>query len=85
MLNDCKVRLYYNPRLREFGISLVGSSSIQLLYFCPWCGASLPKGLEDEYDQVLMSEYGIKEPDDLEIKDSPAEMQTDEWWKKRGL
>lgn len=85
MLNDCKVRLEYRPVFREFGIKLVGSDSLQLIYYCPWCSTKMPERLYEEWRKVLISEYGVLDPDDIGIEDAPAEMQTDEWWKKRGL
>jgi hypothetical protein len=84
MLNDCKVRLEYRPTFREFGIKLVGSGGLQLIDYCPWCGTKLPKELCKEWDDILRKEYH-KNPDKIMVEEAPAEMQTDEWWKKRGL
>jgi hypothetical protein len=85
MLNDCKVHLDYRPMIREFGIKSISSSRLFLIRYCPWCGSKLPACLLDEWDNVLINEYGIKNPDSLKEEDAPTEMQTDEWWKKRGL
>jgi hypothetical protein len=85
MLNDCKVRLEYRPTVREFGIRSVSSSRLFLIRYCPWCGAKLPRDLINEWDMVLINEYGIKNPDKITFEEAPVEMQTDEWWKKRGL
>jgi len=83
MLNDCKVRLEYRPAFREFGIKLVGSGGLQLIYYCPWCGTKLPERLYEQWRKVLIAEYGVQDPDDVGIEEAPIEMQTDEWWKKR--
>jgi|APCry1669189034_1035192.scaffolds.fasta_scaffold127828_2 hypothetical protein len=55
------------------------------IYYCPWCGATLPKQLSDEWFDILEKEYGIVDPSDKEREKVPPEFKTDEWWKKRGL
>lgn len=85
-LNDARIPVQYYPISREYGIPLKGSSAIQLLSYCPWCGKKLPKSLRDEYFDILEKEYGL---DNYDIDDHPEripeEFKSDEWWKKRSL
>jgi hypothetical protein len=64
-------------------ISIGASNGIR---YCPWCSSKLPKSLEDEWEDELRKTLGIEralEPEEYNL--IPAEFQTDEWWKKRGL
>ena len=57
--------------------------------FCPFCGKSI-KSKSEQYDKVLLKEFGISTKEDgfnwntLDER-LPNEFKTDEWWKKRGL
>ena len=84
-LEENKVAVNYSIKDREYSINLRNSHAIQLIKYCPWCGATLPKQLSDEWFDILEKEYGIVDPSDKEREKVPAEFQTDEWWKKRGL
>ena len=82
-LNDQKMPLEYGRVDREYSIILNHCSAIQVLTYCPWCGAKLPESLREKYYNTLKKEYGFKHPfDDPSI---PEEFKSDEWWKKRGL
>ena len=50
--------------------------------FCPWCASELPPVLTDTWYQTL-HDMGFSDPggDD----DIPAEFESDQWWKQRGL
>jgi hypothetical protein len=38
---DCLIS--YSPRSREYGLIVHdGGTAVVRIYFCPWCGASLP-------------------------------------------
>ena len=77
--------IHYNPHFREYGVldTLERSQSIamDLIAYCPWCGAKLPEPLRDAWFDRL-DELGIEEPDDPAV---PEEMFTDTWWRKAGL
>jgi len=78
----------YDSLLREFYLERIDTKSvITLIWFCPWCGNKLPKGLRKEWFDTLEKECKI-ETDIMEWKnrtDIPQEFKSDEWWKKRGL
>lgn len=86
LLKDPKMPLEYFSISREYGIPLPGSSAIQLLIYCPWCGKKLPAGLRKTLYNILEEEYCIEADfgliDDPKV---PLEFKSDEWWKKRGL
>jgi hypothetical protein len=63
-----------------------GSSTLQGIFYCPWCGSQLAHSLRDEFFDVLKEEFGIET--NLEILKDPSlpeEFKSDLWWKKRGL
>ena len=78
----------YSNSFREFYLKRSDTKSvINLIWFCPWCGKNLPKGLRKEWFDILEKEYNI-ETDIMEWKnrsDIPQEFKSDEWWKKRKL
>lgn len=85
-LEDKRIPLQYNPITREYSIPLKGSSAIQLIFYCPWCGKKLPKDLGEEFFEILEKKYGIESNlDILKNPNLPQEFKSDEWWKKRGL
>lgn len=85
-LEENKVAVNYSIKDREYSINLKNSHAIQLIKYCPWCGAKLPKELSDEWFRILEKEYGIECPLSKEENTKiPEEFKTDEWWKKRGL
>ena len=78
-LGDQEVPITYNPRLREYGISLLGTDDvIQTIFFCPWCGSRLPDSLREAWFGAIR-DLGL-EPEDAAI---PAELRTDEWWQTK--
>ena len=88
-INDERIQIGYEPIAREYFIPLLYKgkiTSLQCLYFCPWCGRSLPKSLNDTWYNLLQEEHGLDDPDYKEQeKLIPEEFKTDEWWRKRGL
>jgi hypothetical protein len=85
----------YDSQRRYYAIVCDQEKKIDLqLSYCPFCGVRFPHDLCDEFERVLLSEFG---PDYLTSfgntifetipakKSIPQEFQTDEWWKKRGL
>lgn len=80
--------LEYDSKLRSYSMILNSSDNNcthQDIWYCPWCGAKLPKDLDGVWSKVLREEYGIKDPIHDDSNKVPPEFETDEWWKKRGL
>lgn len=74
------VAIEYNPRFREYGISIMdGGSSVLLARFCPWCGTKLADSLRERWFDRL-DELGL-EPEDEAV---PKEMMSDQWWRHGG-
>lgn len=88
-LEESKVSIGYSPRFRSYYINLKGSEGAQRINFCPWCGSSLPKALDEEYDEELSKVLNINKEDitldTYHRNDIPPEFKSDEWWKIRGL
>jgi len=77
-LSDPAVPVEYDPRFREYGLTVWnGGSATQLLTFCPWCGVRLPSSLRDQWFDRL-EKLGL-EPEDTTI---PLELTTDKWWRE---
>ena len=86
LLEDPKVPIEYYPIAREYGLTLRGSSAVQLLYYCPWCGTKLPESVRDLFFQILREQYNIDPGFDIKNDPNiPPEFKSDEWWKKRSL
>lgn len=80
---NCKgSRIHYLPQFREYYVERNGTSAVDILYFCPWCGKNLPESTRDQLFEILEKEYDIDDDLDEQV---PAEFKTDEWWKKRNL
>ncbi|AIL66129.1 hypothetical protein NOVO_09075 [Rickettsiales bacterium Ac37b] len=80
-----EIHFSYLDRTREYVIhymDIFGENSVQIVNFCPWCGAKLPKSLRDEYFDIIYDELGMDDEFDPNL---PEEFKSDEWWKKRGL
>jgi hypothetical protein len=79
--------IVYDKSVRTYHLILHGESAgmYRQIFYCPWCGAKLPKELGEEWSEILKKEYGIDEPEWKKLEELPREFQTDEWWKKRGL
>lgn len=85
-MNDCKMGFKYHPAQRMFTFLLARDQGRQRISHCPWCGTRLPEQLHSLRMEILENEYGLDAPHEKEqIKKTPAEFLTDEWWKKRGL
>ncbi|HEV2916680.1 MAG TPA: hypothetical protein VGW78_02940 [Candidatus Babeliales bacterium] len=79
------IRMYLVNEVIKDKNRLVFNGCNKILY-CPWCGTKLPESLGDKIDEVLEKEYNLIDAWSDENKNKiPAEFQTDEWWKKRGL
>jgi hypothetical protein len=78
-----ELALAYDDRFRQYGIEHRAglARGIQLITFCPWCGAKLPKDLVDEWFGVLDNELGLASDDPA----LPEAMKTSAWWRQRGL
>ena len=76
----------YDCRFREYVIE-INKKSVRVLHYCPFCGTKLPKELITEFYNILEDEYNfdLDNLDFPDFKNAPLEMQSDEWWKKRGL
>ena len=78
----------YFPEFRSYNLILHDDphGTHQKIDFCPWCGASFPEELGEEWDRILRVEYGIEDAAfSWNFNKIPSEFKTDEWWKKRGL
>jgi hypothetical protein len=85
-LVDQRVPVNYYPIKREYALILNNSPAVQRLFFCPWCGKTLPKSVRSEYFEILEKEYHIDPSERHEKPDIiPEEFKSDAWWKKRGL
>lgn len=77
---------FYNPKFREYYLQATVGLGGRRIDFCPYCGTKLPEALSDMWFDILEKEYGLDDPSWPEQKERvPAEFNTDEWWKKRGL
>jgi hypothetical protein len=79
------IGLIYIPNIRTYAIlnRVKYKAGFSAINYCPFCGAELPGGLEEELTKILQNEYGLESWKDY--KKAPHEFHTDEWWKKRGL
>jgi hypothetical protein len=85
-VDDPRIGINYNKKLREYSIDLFSGSAAQDIYHCPFCSAKLPTGLRDEYCDILKREFDINSPFRPEVENNLSkEFKSDEWWKKRNL
>ena len=77
VLEAGETALAYQPRYREYSIAYIGSVSVQLIEYCPFCGAKLPDSLRDEWFDRLEA-LGF---DDPWVDDIPEEFMDDRWWR----
>ncbi|CAG8448193.1 812_t:CDS:2 [Racocetra fulgida] len=80
---ECELHFGYIPQFREYFIDIKDEygGAVLLISYCPWCGKKLPKGLREEFFDILEKEYKI-ETDIGEYKeraDIPQEFKSDEW------
>jgi hypothetical protein len=79
-IGENKIHLYYSQKIREYGINILdGGTSIQCIYYCPWCGIKLPESLRDEWFETL-DNMGFDDPRDQDI---PKDYKSDAWWRKK--
>lgn len=84
-LDDSRVPIRYNDKIREYGIQLhddFGPTGVSdTMYFCPWCGTTLPTSLRDEwFDRIL-----VVNPDFELFDEPPPEFRDGGWWRSQGL
>ena len=86
-VDDPRVGIDYNKKLREYSIDLKLTRAVQQdIFHCPFCGFKLPKGLRQEYCNIVKNKFSIDCIfNDEETKKLPEEFMSDQWWKKRGL
>jgi hypothetical protein len=78
-LSSDELAIRYIPQFREYGIVYQdGGSAIQEIAYCPWCGASLPISLREEWIAEL-SLHGF-EPGQTEL---PEKFRSEQWWAKK--
>ncbi len=78
-IGDITLPVNYDPSMREYSITYSGDGSVQVIAFCPFCGARLP-------DSVRTAYFERRDALDPERKnDPPLEMQSDQWWREAGL
>ena len=75
-LDDGRGSVTYIPKFREYGILYRDAQSMQQIQFCPWCGASLPSSLRDQWFDEL-EKLGLEPEDQL-----PSDLTSDMWWRK---
>jgi uncharacterized protein DUF6980 len=66
----------YVDRFREYGIPY-GDGSFQVLSYCPFCGAKLPKSLRDEWFRAIHG-MGLEAGDPA----MPDEYRSGDWWRR---
>ena len=84
---DPRIPLDYSDSFREHYIEMEGGISSQNIRVCPWCGSILPTSLRSAWFAVI-DQLGLGEEVDILNTDDPripSEMQSDEWWLRRGL
>jgi hypothetical protein len=81
----------YRAKYRDYGLFTSSEkNTVDILYFCPFCGKKFPPDLYDKYYEVL-EELGVdfsdsKAPSDEWVESQiPVEFHSDEWWRSRGL
>jgi hypothetical protein len=79
--------IYYSKISRSYAILCPKSQdgTYATIKHCPWCGSRLPTDLDNQWFEVLETEYGLTDPCGDDEDKVPPEFHTDEWWKKRGL
>ena len=80
-VEDPNVAIEFFDRFREYGISLVGSSGVVRIDFCPWCNNKLPTSLRNRYYDELEN-IGI---DDPYSQDVPDDFKSAEWYINRNI
>ena len=80
---DYRVGIDYYSVYREYYLDTT-SLLKQTINYCPFCGSKLPKGLSEEYFNILEKNYKIYNIEENE-KNIPREFKSDQWWKKRNL
>jgi RNA polymerase subunit RPABC4/transcription elongation factor Spt4 len=86
------IPIHYEPKTRLFSLRKCPwenehkGKNIQQAYaieFCPFCGKKIIKDLATEWSEMVAIFHKKNCTNDESC--IPAEFQTDEWWKKRGL
>lgn len=74
-LEGAKLPISFNPKFREYGVRYPDGVSVQIIRFCPWCGAPLPGSLREAWFAEL-ERLGLDPEDPL-----PERLMSDEWWR----
>ncbi|WP_162924948.1 DUF6980 family protein [Mycetocola zhujimingii] len=90
-LEDERVPIHYYAPERQYAITVFngppdgeGPHPIQLLFYCPWCGAKLPMELGDQWHEDLGALLGEDFLLLLDVEGAiPAAYESDEWWQGR--
>src|SRR5438046_6897 len=68
-LADSRIAILYFPIFRVYslpwlqkGRTISTVTKSEKIDYCPWCGKKLPKGLSDEWFEILEKEYGLDDP-----------------------
>lgn len=88
-LADRAIPIRYQPIFREYYFEVFEYSDIlgeyylpntvmQLIDFCPFCGAEVPKPLRDNWCKILRK---IGHADPFDDPTIPEEFNSDAWWK----
>lgn len=76
-LEGKEVDIVFINEFREYGISyLDGGTSMQVIYYCPWCGKKLPPSLRSKWFKQIFS-LGLDPDDDKKI---PKRFLSEEWY-----
>jgi hypothetical protein len=88
-LANRNIGIRYLDFFREYGILKLEDDNeheiipIKPIQYCPWCSIELPKNCHNLWYETLKKEYNINDPwnENFQV---PIELQSDEWWIKRG-
>ena len=75
-VDEPRLPLRYLAKYREYCIDYDGGPVIQVIEYCPFCGAQLPASLRDEWFDRL-DELGLES----DSPDVPDDMRDDRWWR----
>jgi hypothetical protein len=75
-LADDAAPVEYRPHHRSFGIGVLGTSAVDSISFCPFCGTALPPDLRglwfEELDRLRLGPEAVPADSDL---------RSDRWWR----
>lgn len=83
-LADQEVPVEYSGQFREYQLVAVNQRFVQVLSFCPWCGAKLPPDLRDVWGSRL-DDLGLFDPFGDDRDRIPLIFRDDTWWRLENL